>query len=128
MLFLGNLLVQHRVRPRRAWCYGALFALLLLGFFVPAKWVLVLPFAARIVVGALWLAAPIFFTSIIFSEAFERTGDTAAAFGANLLGVVIGGILEYSSMVAGLNALYLVALAIYLAAALVDRAYLRVRA
>lgn len=127
VVFLGNLLVQHGLRPRRAWCYGALFALLLLGFFVPAKWVLVLPFAARIVAGALWLAAPIFFTSIIFSEAFERTGDTAAAFGANLLGVVIGGILEYSSMVAGLNALYLVALAIYLAAALVDRAYLRVR-
>ena len=125
VVFLGNLLVLRGLRPRRAWSYGALFALLLLGFLVPAKWVLVLPFAVRIVAGALWLAAPILFTSIIFSEAFARTGDTAAAFGANLLGVVIGGILEYSSMVTGLNALYLVALAIYVTAAVVDRAWMR---
>ncbi len=121
VVFIGNLLVSRGVRLPRPVCYGALFAILLTQYFVSAKWVLTLPFAIRLVAGALWLAAPIFFTSLIFSEAFQRSGDTAAAFGANLLGVVIGGVLEYASMVVGLNALYLGALAIYVGAGAVDR-------
>ncbi len=121
VVFIGNLFVSRGVRLPRPVCYGALFAILLTEYFVSAKWVLVLPFGVRLVAGALWLAAPIFFTSLIFSEAFERSGDTAAAFGANLLGVVIGGVLEYASMVVGLNALYLGALAIYIGAGAVDR-------
>ena len=123
VVFLGNLLVLRGVRLPRKACYIALFALLLTGFLVPLHWILLFPFALRIVVAALWLAAPILFTSLIFSEAFERSADTAAAFGANLLGVVIGGIVEYSSMVVGLNALYLIALLIYAIAAVADRAF-----
>jgi hypothetical protein len=37
-----------------------------------------------------------------------------------LLGVVAGGILEYTSMIVGLDALYLFALAIYAGAALLE--------
>lgn len=127
VVFAGNLLVLRGVRLPRKVCYLALFALLLIGFLVPLNWILLFPFGLRIVVAALWLAAPILFTSLIFSEAFERSGDAAAAFGANLLGVVIGGIIEYSSMVVGLNALYLIALVIYLIAAAVDRAFAPIR-
>jgi hypothetical protein len=125
VVFLGNLLVMRGVRLPRRVSYGVLFALLIIGFAVPLHWILIFPFAGRVLVASLWLAAPIIFTSMIFSEAFERSGDTAAAFGANLLGVVIGGILEYSSMVVGLNALYLLALALYVAAATADRAFAR---
>lgn len=121
VVFLGNLLVLRGVHLSKRASYTALFVLLLLGFLLPLRWILVFPFAVRLIVAALWLAAPILFTSLIFSEAFERSGDAAAAFGANLLGVVIGGILEYSSMVMGLNALYLIALAIYAIAMAVDR-------
>jgi hypothetical protein len=39
------------------------------------------------------------------------------AFSSNLLGIVMGGSLEYLSNIWGLNVLYLVALALYLASA-----------
>ncbi|HXG59351.1 MAG TPA: hypothetical protein VNL91_10045 [Thermoanaerobaculia bacterium] len=123
VVFAGNLLVLRGLRMRRDLCYLALFATLLLGYFVPVSWILDYPFGLRIVLAALWLAAPIFFTSIIFSEAFARADDATTAFGANLLGVVAGGVLEYSSMLLGLNALYLIALGVYVTAASTDRAF-----
>jgi hypothetical protein len=38
---------------------------------------------------------------MVFAQRFRDTGDTATAFGANLLGAIIGGILEYASLVVG---------------------------
>jgi hypothetical protein len=45
--------------------------------------------------------------------------DTSAALGSNLLGSVVGGGLEYLSMMVGLRAIVLLALALYLGALLV---------
>jgi len=49
----------------------------------------------------------------------KRSKDPAAALGSNLLGAVLGGVLEYSSMVLGLKAMALLALGFYLASYLV---------
>jgi hypothetical protein len=57
---------------------------------------------------------------LIFSHCFRDVSDTASAFGANLLGVVIGGAVEYSSMVWGLNSLYLTTAAMYVAALAIE--------
>ena len=120
VVLLGNFLVLRGVRLPRGVTYGALYALLVIGYVVPINWILEYSTPVRIVLAALWVAAPIFFTSLIFSRTFEKVTDTATAFGANLLGVVTGGILEYTSMIVGLDALYLFALAIYAGAALVE--------
>ncbi len=125
VIFIGNFLVLRGVRMSRRVSYAALFVTLLIGFAVPINWILDYALPVRIILAALWLAAPIFFTSLIFSEAFGRTSDATTAFGANMLGVVVGGVLEYSSMITGLNDLYLIALALYAAAALADRAFAR---
>ena len=45
--------------------------------------------------------APIFLANMVFSQRFRDTGDSTTAFGANLLGAVIGGILEYLSLIVG---------------------------
>ena len=120
VIFLGNLAVARGLRANRFVLYAALVVLLLIGFAVPINWILSYTLASRTALAAIWLAAPIFFTSLIFSEAFQGTSDVAAAFGANLLGVVVGGVLEYSSMIVGLNALYLIAIAVYVTAAIVQ--------
>ena len=44
-----------------------------------------------------------------------RTFDPVAALGCNLCGALVGGLLENLSMVTGLKAIVLIALAIYLA-------------
>ena len=58
-----------------------------------------------LLVGGL-TALPVFFSGIIFAHSFKRTADPAAALGANVLGGVLGGVLEYLSMVMGLRFLF----------------------
>jgi hypothetical protein len=59
---------------------------------------------------------PIFFASMLFARRFAERQDAAAAFGWNLLGAVLGGLAEFSSMVIGLSHLVGVAALLYLAA------------
>jgi len=56
----------------------------------------------------------VFFAGVIFSSELRSRGDAAAALGSNLCGAVVGGLLENLSMVVGLKAVVLLALAFYL--------------
>jgi hypothetical protein len=66
-----------------------------------------------VVASGLRVAGPLFFSGIIFARWFERTDNPSAALGANLMGAVLGGLTEYSSLVLGLRDLYLLALLFY---------------
>lgn len=66
------------------------------------------------VVGGL-LNLPIFFGGIVFIESFKRTPSKDVAFGSNLLGAAVGGILESLSFILGINALLLIVVAFYAA-------------
>jgi predicted branched-subunit amino acid permease len=97
----------------RAW-YG-LLALSLIGLWLlPTRALIELPLVGRGVLGGLAFAIPVFFAGVIFSSELKRRQDAAAALGSNLCGAVVGGLLENLSMVVGLKAIALLALAIYL--------------
>ena len=67
--------------------------------------------------GATALAfAPIFCANLIFASRFADTSGSTAAFGANLLGALLGGTLEYTSLVLGYRSLIVLAAALYLLA------------
>jgi hypothetical protein len=53
---------------------------------------------------------------LLFSASFKRSPETAADFGANLFGAMIGGIGEYLSLVAGYRFLLLLVAGCYLVA------------
>jgi len=117
VVFLANLLVwKLRWQIKTKVCYGFLFGGLLLGYFVSVDFILQYHWMARVLLVGVWLSFPIFFASIIFSRAFKNVQQPHSAFGANLLGIAVGGALEYSSMILGLQALYLLALLSYLGA------------
>ena len=59
---------------------------------------------------------PIFCANIVFSKRFADTADATTAFGANLLGAIIGGCLEYTALIVGYPALLGLAGILYLAA------------
>jgi hypothetical protein len=63
------------------------------------------------------VALPVLFASLIFSTLLRRRVDPTSALACNLLGAVVGGILEYSSMAGGIKLLYVVAAAAYAGAA-----------
>lgn len=96
--------------------YVALLASLIGLYFLPLDALLPFSLGVRVLAAAAVVGAPVFAASLIFSDSFRRAPDAASAFGANLIGVVIGGALEYSSMQLGLKSLYLIAAAMYVAA------------
>jgi hypothetical protein len=70
----------------------------------------------RFLLAATLAFFPIFVANLIFAERFRDTADPTAAFGANLLGAMLGGTLEYLSLLVGFRALLFVVAALYLVA------------
>ena len=64
---------------------------------------------------------PIFLANLIFAERFRDEDQSAVAFGANLLGAVVGGVLEYTALVIGYKALLFVVGGVYAMALLSSR-------
>jgi SAM-dependent methyltransferase len=113
MALIANLVVGRITWiPTRA-VYVALFGALLLNYFVSPRVLLDYGFAAQLLGAGLAVAGPMFFSGIIFARWFSQVDDPSSALGANLIGAVIGGLLEYASLRIGLRELYLLALAFY---------------
>ena len=72
--------------------------------------------------------ALIFVASLVFAERFRDVSDSPTAFGANLLGAMVGGLLEYTSLILGYHTLLVIVAALYGAAFVAGRRYLRVPA
>jgi hypothetical protein len=118
MILFANLVVA-RWHPPLPLVYAGLVAVVLIDYFLPLQRLLGLPFWAQVLAAGLRVAAPMFFAGIIFARWFEQTTTPSAALGANLIGAVLGGLLEYLSLVIGLRQLYLLALAFYMVSAAV---------
>jgi hypothetical protein len=73
-----------------------------------------LPYATKaIVVGAL-TSLPMIFSGIIFTRSFAETTDRSNALGANLIGALVGALLQSITFVIGIKALLLIVAALYL--------------
>jgi Spermine/spermidine synthase domain len=96
--------------------FAALAGALLIAWLVPAAALLELPVVPRVVVAVALAFAPIFLANVIFAKRLSAVDDTSTAMGANLLGAMVGGCLEYVALVVGYNALLLMAGVLYAAA------------
>ena len=96
--------------------------LLALTFTVHEKWI-----ADRLLLAGLQVSLPLFFAGVVFASHFRYVAEPGAALGANLIGAMVGGLLEYSSLLAGQRALFLGALAFYTLSAAVVMAARRTR-
>ncbi|MEV7006787.1 spermidine synthase [Streptosporangium sp. NPDC051022] len=96
--------------------YGLLLGGLALAWLVPDSWLLGLPVVPRAVAAVVVAFLPIFAANVVFARRFAGSADGTTAFGANLLGAMAGGCLEYLALVVGYQALLLLAGALYLGA------------
>ncbi len=119
MILFANLLVMKWQLRSMNWVYVGLVLSLIASYFIKPAALAGLNFHNKALVGGFLSAFPIFFAGVLFATVFREVRDIALAFGANLLGAMIGGILENLSMVYGIAFLNLVALAIYLISLLV---------
>ena len=98
-----------------------LFASLAVAFLIPNATLLGLPVPVRLVAAIAIAFAPIFFANLLFTSRFKNAQNTTAAFAANLFGAMIGGCLEYLSLVLGYQWLIAVAALIYVIAVVVGQ-------
>jgi hypothetical protein len=117
MGLLANTVVSIRPIPR-SWAFALLFAVLLIGLFVPYNALNGLAGPAKSVAAALLVGLPVFFSGLVFSGAFRAVPNPARSLGVNLMGAVVGGALENLVMVGGTPILGVLAIALYAGAAL----------
>lgn len=116
---LGAIAIARRFRlPRPNFLYATLFATLAVAWAIPPDLLLSLEPSARWVAATVLTFTPIFVANLIFAQRFAQTASATAAFGANLLGAMVGGVLEYSALIVGYRALIIGAGLIYLVALL----------
>jgi hypothetical protein len=116
LVFAGVLLAVYlavetvrRVRlPRPAALYAVLIALLALAWLVPQDSLLTLPVIARFFAASALAFAPIFLANLVFAQRFSDVQNSGTAFAVNLLGAMVGGAIEYLSLITGYRVLLIV--------------------
>jgi spermidine synthase len=112
-LLVANYVTEQRRSPwPRAWTLALLLLGIAFAYLFPFSR---LPFPAASVgfIAAAVFAVPVFFAGLLFASEFRAADSPAAALGANMLGAVVGGLLENLSLIIGMKALLLVAALLY---------------
>jgi hypothetical protein len=114
MALASALVVSRLTIRRRGPIVVALLALIALNYTVPVGRVSFDSRAAESVFYAILVFSPVFCAGLLFSTSFEHSSSTAADFGANLLGAMVGGVGEYLSLLAGYRFLLILVAGCYL--------------
>lgn len=94
--------------------YICLFVSLLINYLFPLQLILSYPLMIKCVGAGVLIGLPIFFSGVIFVTAFRQTPSRSAAMGSNLIGAMLGGVMEYSSMLFGIKSLIIIVALFYL--------------
>jgi hypothetical protein len=116
LVVLAAIEVSRRVRISPRVLYPAVFVTLAVAWIVQPDSLLSLAFVPRLLAATALAFAPIFFANLLFAQRFKDTASLTIAFGANLLGAMTGGILEYLSLIYGYRALLILIAGLYAAA------------
>src|SRR5438067_9626955 len=99
---------------RRIWVfYALLFGMLGLNLVIRPEALLFQNAIARYMIAIALIFAPVFLANVIFSNSFRDTELADVAFASNLLGIMVGGMLEYFSMLVGYHLLLVAVIAFY---------------
>jgi SAM-dependent methyltransferase len=118
------IVVNVRLRPRSpAFFYGGLFASIAIAYLIPADALLIEPAELRYVLAGAIAFAPVFFANLVFTYSFRDTDAADMSFASNLLGAMVGGVLEYVALLTGFQALLLLVGGLYAVAFLLARRF-----
>jgi len=104
----SRLKVQHS-RP----LYVLLFAALAVAFVLPPEQLLIDPPWLRYLLAGAVAFAPVFLANLVFTFSFRDTKIADMAFASNLLGAMIGGVIEYAALITGYRALLIAVACLY---------------
>ena len=114
MAILSALLVLKGPRLGTTLVYLGLLAAIGCNYLLPLDRLASGGLLTRIIVAGGMTALPLLFSGIVFARSFSASTNPARALGSNILGGVLGGIVEYLGMITGLRYLLLLAALLYL--------------
>lgn len=113
MILAANLLTEVFSGVKFSWLYSSLFVSLILNFYFPFSLLNQYEWGLRLSISGLIIGLPIFFAALIFAKAFASVRSPSISLASNLLGGLVGGLLEYLDMWVGLQWLNILALGLY---------------
>jgi hypothetical protein len=113
------ILVNRRFQFKRiSLFYLLLFGILLLNILLPPNTLLLSNPIFRYILASVLAFTPVFLANIIFTNSFRDSETADIAFASNLLGIMVGGAIEYFSMVVGYRLLLIPVILFYVCALL----------
>lgn len=93
--------------------YAGLATSLVVAYLLPPATLLLDPPILRYAIAGAIAFAPVFFANLVFTHSFRDSQAADLAFAANLVGAMVGGILEWAALITGYQALLVVVAAVY---------------
>jgi spermidine synthase len=115
LIVVANLLVEGWPTIPVGFAYAGIFVCILISYLLPLERLFFQSFWVRALVATLALCMPVGFASIVFIRSFAAVRFSGEALGSNLLGGLVGGMLEAVSMWTGIRSLLVLAALLYLA-------------
>src|SRR5438552_15470071 len=115
LIVAANVLGQVVARFPLSIAYAGIFASIALSYFIPLQKLLFASLWMKALTSTLVLCLPVFFAGIVFIRSFAERGFRAEALGSNLMGAMIGGMLESISLWTGIRSLLVIAALLYVA-------------
>lgn len=116
MVLLANLIAARVRRIPTALTTVGLIGVCVALYFIDLSTFGFLPYAVKApLVGAL-TTLPMLFSGLLFIDSFAKCPDKGQALGANLIGALVGGVLQAATFVIGVKALLLIVAGLYVAA------------
>ncbi|PYR96477.1 MAG: hypothetical protein DMG12_26180 [Acidobacteria bacterium] len=121
VIVASNVLVDKVPKIPFGLAYVGIFASIALSYSIPLQQFFFPSVWLKGLVATAVLCLPVFFAGIIFIKSFARSRFSGEALGSNLMGAMLGGLLESVSLWTGLHSLLLLAALFYLASYLTVR-------
>jgi hypothetical protein len=115
LIVSANLIYSWLPRVSVSVTYSAIFAAILVAYLLPLRSIFFPNVTLRILVASAVLCLPVLFAGMVFIRSFAEARFAGDALGWNLLGAVLGGVLETTSQATGLRMLLLWTALLYLA-------------
>jgi hypothetical protein len=112
-VYLAVETASHLRLPRPWVLYCALLASLALTWVIPQESLVGLPIVPRFLAGCALAFAPVYLANLVFAQRFADVATSGTAFAVNLLGAMVGGALEYLSLITGYRFLLIVIAVLY---------------
>lgn len=113
MALAANLTVQHFKSISSRLVYSLLFVSLVVLYLVPLNQLSNRDSISSLVAAILVIGLPFYFAGLVFSRAYAESIEPNKALGINILGAILGGCLEYSSVIIGTRDLVIISIILY---------------